>query len=71
MTLGAMLGLQRVFFALMFGILLAGVWALIALAFGRLKLRGHFAYGPFLAVGGIVMIIWGNEIYNLISTSPQ
>jgi leader peptidase (prepilin peptidase)/N-methyltransferase len=71
MTLGAMLGLQRIFFALMFGILLAGVWALIALAFGRLKLRGHFAYGPFLAVGGIVMIIWGNEIYNLISTSPQ
>ncbi len=70
MTLGAMLGFQRVFFALIFGVLLAGLFAIVALASGRLKLRGHFAYGPFLAIGGIVMIIWGNEIYYLISTSP-
>ena len=70
MTMGAMLGFQRVFFALIFGVLLAGLFAIVALASGRLKLRGHFAYGPFLAIGGIVMIIWGNEIYNLISTSP-
>ena len=71
MTMGAMLGLQRVFFALIFGVLLAGLWALVALASGKLKLRGHFAYGPFLAIGGIVMIIWGNEIYNMISAVPQ
>jgi leader peptidase (prepilin peptidase)/N-methyltransferase len=64
MTMGAMLGLQRVFFALILGIFLAGLWAIGSLISGRMKLRGYFAYGPFLAIGGIVMIIWGNEIYN-------
>ncbi len=67
MTMGAMLGLQRVFFALILGIFLAGLWAIVTLISGRMKLRGYFAYGPFLAIGGIVMIIWGNEIYNWIS----
>jgi prepilin signal peptidase PulO-like enzyme (type II secretory pathway) len=66
MTMGAMLGLQRVFFALILGIFLAGLWALATLIIGRMNLRSHFAYGPFLAIGGIVMIIWGNEIYNWI-----
>ena len=70
MTMGAMLGFQRVFFASILGVLLAGLFAIVALASGRLKLQGHFAYGPFLAIGGIAMIIWGNEIYNLISVSP-
>lgn len=70
MTLGAMLGLQRVFFALIIGVLLAGLWAIVALISGKLKLRGYFAYGPFLASAGIAMIIWGNEIYNWISNSP-
>jgi leader peptidase (prepilin peptidase)/N-methyltransferase len=67
MTMGAMLGLQRIFFALIIGVLLAGIWAIVALISGKLKLRGYFAYGPFLAIGGILMIIWGNEIYNWIS----
>lgn len=67
MTMGAMLGLQRVFFALILGIFLAGLWAIITLIGGRMKLRGYFAYGPFLAIAGIMMIIWGNEIYNWIS----
>ncbi len=70
MTMGAMLGLQRVFFALILGVLMAGLWAIIALVSGKLKLRGYFAYGPFLAIGGILMIIWGNEIYNMITNSP-
>jgi len=69
MTMGAMLGLQRIFFALIIGVLLAGIWAIVALISGKLKLRGYFAYGPFLAIGGILMIIWGNEIYNWISNS--
>lgn len=68
LTLGAMLGLQRVFFALILGIFLAGLWAILTLISGRMKLRGYFAYGPFLAIGGIVMIIWGNEIYKWISS---
>lgn len=67
MTMGAMLGFQRVFFALIFGIFLAGMWGILALLSGRMKLRSYFAYGSFLAVAGIVMIIWGNQIYEWIA----
>ena len=59
MTMGAMLGLQRIFFALVLGILLAGLWGLIAIISGRLKRRSYFPYGPFLAGAGIITIIWG------------
>lgn len=62
MTMGAMLGLQRILFALVLGILLAGIWGLIAVVGGRLGRRSYFPYGPFLAVAGILAIIWGNQI---------
>ena len=61
--MGAMLGFQRIFFALVLGILLAGLWGLIVLLSRRGSRRTYFAYGPFLALGGMVMIIWGNQIY--------
>jgi leader peptidase (prepilin peptidase)/N-methyltransferase len=62
MTMGAMLGLQRIFFALVLGIVLAGLWGLIAIISGRLKRRSYFPYGPFLAGAGIITIIWGGII---------
>lgn len=66
--LGAMLGFKLIFFALIFGILLAGLWAILVLATRQASLRSYFAYGPFLAISGIVMIIWGEQIFNWITT---
>lgn len=63
--LGAMLGFQLIFFALILGVLLAGIWALIAFIARRASLRTHFAYGPFLAISGIIMILFGAQIYSL------
>ncbi|UCG25294.1 MAG: prepilin peptidase [Chloroflexota bacterium] len=62
-TMGLMLGFHRIFFALILGILLAGLWSLVGLLTGRISRRSYFAYGPFLAVAGIVMIIWGDRLY--------
>ncbi len=62
MMMGAMLGFQRIFFALVIGILLAGLWGGIALISGRMKRGSFFAYGPFLAIAGIVVVIWGNQL---------
>lgn len=61
--MGLMLGFQRIFFALILGILLAGLWSLLGLLSGRMSRRAYFAYGPFLAVAGIVTIIWGARFY--------
>lgn len=59
MTLGAMLGLHRIIFALVFAILLGGVVSLLLIVSGRFSLRSRVAYGPFLAIAGLVMIGWG------------
>ncbi|MDX1616272.1 MAG: A24 family peptidase [Candidatus Promineifilaceae bacterium] len=61
-TMGAMLGLQRVLFALTLGILLAGLWSIVGLLTRRMNRRSYFAYGPFLAAAGILMLLWGNAI---------
>lgn len=61
MTMGAMLGLQRILFALVLGIFLAGLWGIVGLISGRLGRRSYFPYGPFLAGAAIVVIIWGNR----------
>lgn len=69
MMLGAMLGLNRVFFALILGILLAGVFGLLVLITRRGSKRTYFPYGPFLAMGGIVMIIWGDQVYRWFTST--
>lgn len=61
--MGLMLGFQRIFFALVLGILLAGLWSLLGLLSGRMGRRAYFAYGPFLAIAGIATIIWGDRFY--------
>lgn len=65
--LGAMLGFQLILLTLVFGILLAGLWSLIILITRKGSLRSYFAYGPFLALSGILMIIWGEQILNWFS----
>ncbi len=60
MMLGAMLGL-KIIFVLILAIVLGGLYGLVGLLSGRLGRGSYFAYGPFLAVAGIVMIIWGSQ----------
>lgn len=63
MMLGAMLGLDRIFFALLLGVLLGGVVSLgIVLWRRRAGMGMYIAYGPFLAVAGIFVLIWGKQI---------
>ncbi len=63
MMMGAMLGLHRIFFALILGIFLAGIFGLLVLITRRGSKRTYFPYGPFLAISGIIMIIWGDQVY--------
>jgi leader peptidase (prepilin peptidase)/N-methyltransferase len=62
MTLGAMLGFPYIVFALVMGILLGGVISVLLIASRRLSLRSHVAYGPFLALAGIIMVVWGEAL---------
>jgi leader peptidase (prepilin peptidase)/N-methyltransferase len=71
MMLGAMLGLHQIVFALVFGILLAGIWSLVMLTTRRMTRSSYFAYGPFLAVAGIAMVLWGQRIVDWYANLGQ
>jgi len=59
MAMGAMLGFHRIFFALGLGVLLGGVFSLLLLLSRRVNRNTHMPYGQYLAIAGIVMLIWG------------
>lgn len=61
MLMGAMLGFHRIFFALMLGILLGGVFSLLLLVSRRVNRDTALPYGQYLALGAIVMLIWGAQ----------
>jgi leader peptidase (prepilin peptidase) / N-methyltransferase len=59
MLMGAMLGFHRIIFALILGILLGGLISAILLFSGRFSRSQYLPYGQYLALGGIIMILWG------------
>ena len=60
--MGAMLGLHRIVFALILGILIGGVISLLLILTRQITMRSRTAYGPYLAVAGILMLIWGIRV---------
>jgi leader peptidase (prepilin peptidase)/N-methyltransferase len=61
--IGLVMGIPFSIAALLIGIIVGGIVAIIILA---LKLKGRkdvIAYGTFLAIGPILMLLWGNEIW--------
>lgn len=62
MAMGAMMGFHRIPFALAIGILLGGLISAILLATGLVDRRDALPYGQYLAIGGMIMLIWGLPI---------
>lgn len=61
MLMGAMLGFHRIFFALILGVFLGGFFSLALLLSRRVNRDTALPYGQYLALGGIVMLIWGAQ----------
>ena len=62
--IGLVAGFPLVFVALLIGILLGGVVAIVILL---LKIKGRkdaIPYGTFLAIGPMVTFLWGNNIFD-------
>lgn len=62
MTLGAMVGFPYIVFALVMGIMLGGLISFGLIITGRISMRSYVAYGPFLAMAGIITVLWGEQI---------
>jgi len=61
MLMGAMLGFHRIFFALILGIFLGGIFSLLLLLSRRVNRETALPYGQYLALGAIIMLIWGAQ----------
>ena len=57
--MGAFLGYKLALLALFLAVLLGGVVAIALLATGIRKRKDPIPFGPFLATGGVVGILWG------------
>jgi leader peptidase (prepilin peptidase)/N-methyltransferase len=62
MVLGAMLGFHRIIFALGLAILLGGGGSLLLLLSRRAGRHSYTPYGQYLAMAGIVMLVWGVQV---------
>jgi leader peptidase (prepilin peptidase)/N-methyltransferase len=60
--MGAFLGLPLVVVAIYFGVMAGGLVAILLLAFRLKQLGQYLAFGPFLALGGLVAAFWGRPV---------
>jgi len=63
--IGVATGIPLVFVSLVIGALAGGVVAIVLLAARRKKRRETIPFGPFLAAGAMLTMLWGNEILAL------
>ncbi|MFQ5848823.1 MAG: prepilin peptidase [Candidatus Methylomirabilales bacterium] len=59
---GALLGWQEVLLTIFLGTLTGSVIALLLLASGRKGRKDPMPFGPFLALGAILALFWGDEL---------
>ena len=57
--LGFLLG-SSVIPALLIGVFAGGIWAIVLIVARKVTIRSTIAYGPFLAVGGMIAILAGS-----------
>lgn len=62
--IGLVTGLPLVFVALLMGIILGGVVAVLLLAFKIKRRKEAIPFAPFLSLATIATLLWGNEILN-------
>ena len=60
--LGAFLGWKLVLVAILIAILAGGVFAIVVLLLRRKGRRDAVQFGPFLALGGVVSLFWGESL---------
>jgi leader peptidase (prepilin peptidase)/N-methyltransferase len=60
--LGAFLGWRLLLVALFVSVLLGGALAIALLATGKRRRKDPIPFGPFLAIGGAVGVLWGERL---------
>ncbi len=62
--IGLIVGYPLIFVPIMLAIVLGGLVALLLIIFKLKSRKQSIAFGPFLAIGAMATILWGNDILN-------
>jgi leader peptidase (prepilin peptidase) / N-methyltransferase len=65
--IGLVTGFPLVFLALMIGVIIGGVTAIVLVVLRRKKKKDMIPFGPFLSIGAMVAVIWGAQILHWYS----
>ena len=66
--MGFLLGWQKGFLALYIAFVTGAIVGLIVIVLKKKKLRSKIAFGPFLVIGTVTMLFWGEKILEMIKT---
>ncbi|MFA6081416.1 MAG: prepilin peptidase [Patescibacteria group bacterium] len=64
--MGLLLGWQKGFLALYIAFITGAIFGLMVILFKHKKLKSKIAFGPFLVIGTVIMLFWGNNIFEII-----
>ena len=64
LMMGPFLGPAGILVAVLVATFAAAAFALVALLSRRVRLGDYIPHGPFLALGGVVGLLWGGEIWD-------
>ena len=64
--MGFLLGWKAGFLALYIAFVTGAIFGLIIILFKHKKLKSKIAFGPFLVIGTVVMLFWGEKILGII-----
>ena len=64
LIIGLFLGIKRVILALFIAFILGGIIASLILILKLKERKGEIAFGPYLAMGAIISLLYGTEIIN-------
>ena len=62
--IGTYVGFPHVLISLFFGTLVAAIFILWGIIFKRLRFGNTIPFGPFIAIGTLVYLVWGGTILN-------
>jgi len=63
-AMGAFLGFPAIFLALFVGSLVGSVLGVFRLSIGQKRFRQQIPFGPYLALGAILTLLWGTRIFD-------
>jgi len=64
MLMGLVVGFPSVLVGMFLGAMAAGVFVLPLVLLRILDRRDYIAYGPFIAAGAVIALLWGDTIWD-------